>query len=228
MYDHEFRRKAREEFRDFWCAWREQRHAFKHGFKHSPADNPDLKDQNGMPDNPDFQNHEGPADAWREFFHNFMGSWPEKHWIFGGRRFSPWWQGMDSFNPLVASLLSKGGGLLPMYILHLISQKPRYGNEIMEILAEDTGGQWMSNPGAVYPLLALLERQGFIEGKWEDPQKRSIRIYSITKTGEEELAKIKAVMAPKIAETIKVLQGFIQGFDSSKEPAEDASTPPPK
>jgi DNA-binding PadR family transcriptional regulator len=98
----------------------------------------------------------------------------------------------------------------------------------MEILAEDTGGQWMSNPGAVYPLLALLERQGFIEGKWEDPQKRSIRIYSITKTGEEELTKIKAVMAPKIAETIKVLQGFIQGFDSSKEPAEDASTPPPK
>jgi len=228
MHDHEFRRKAREEFRDFWCAWREQRHAFRHGFKHSPADNPDLADQVDMPGDPDFQNHEGPANAWREFFHNFMGSWPEKHWIFGGRRFSPWWQGMDSFNPFVASLLSKGGGLLPMYILHLISQKPRYGNEIMEILAEDTGGQWMSNPGAVYPLLALLERQGFIEGKWEDPQKRSIRIYSITKTGEEELAKIKAVMAPKIAETIKVLQGFIQGFDSSKKPNEEASTPPPK
>ena len=39
---------------------------------------------------------------------------------------------MDNFNPFVASLLSKGGGLLPLLVLVLLEQQPRYGNELME------------------------------------------------------------------------------------------------
>ena len=124
-----------------------------------------------------------------------LAHWPEEHWIFGGRRFSPWHQGIDTFNPFVATLLSKGGGLLPLYVLHLVAQKPRYGNEIMDLLAERTNGQWVSNPGAIYPLLTLLENEGFIEGKWEDPEKRTVRIYTITPTGQAEVARIKMIVA---------------------------------
>jgi DNA-binding PadR family transcriptional regulator len=131
---------------------------------------------------------------------------------------------MDSFNPFVANLLSKGGGLLPLYVLHLVSQKPRYGNEIMEIIAERTGGQWVANPGAIYPLLTQLEAQGLIEGIWEDPQKRTIRIYSLTKAGEQELIRLKAVVSPKLKEAVGVLHKLMQDLDGdegeSNEPDE--------
>jgi DNA-binding PadR family transcriptional regulator len=152
--------------------------------------------------------------AWREFFHTSFGTWPEEHWIFGGRRFSPWHRGIESFNPFVANLLSKGGGLLPLYILHLVAQKPLYGNEIMDLLAERTHGQWVSNPGAIYPLLFLLEHEGFVIGEWEDPDKRTIRVYTITSAGLDEVRRIKTIVSPKIEETIQVLQGLFQDLQS--------------
>jgi hypothetical protein len=126
--------------RDFWREWRDERHHHGTDIQIGQALSPEE------------------MQAWREFFHKTFGNWPEEHWIFGGRRFSPWHQGIDSFNPFVANLLSKGGGLLPLYVLHLIAWQSRYGNEIMDLLAERTNGQWVSNPGAVYPLLSLLER----------------------------------------------------------------------
>jgi PadR family transcriptional regulator PadR len=183
-------RKSRH---DFWREWRDEQRRLRH--EHGPDFVPPLPPTEM-------------AHAWREFFSEFMGALPEDHWFFGGRRFSPWHQGMDTFNPFVASLLSKGGGLLPLYVMQLAAQKPRYGNEIMEIIAERTGGQWVSNPGAIYPLLNLLEEQHLIEGVWEDPQKRTIRIYSLTEEGVQELARLKAIVRPKLTEAIKVLQGL--------------------
>jgi DNA-binding PadR family transcriptional regulator len=187
--------------RNFWREWRDERHHHIHGEDIPVGQSLSPKEM----------------EAWREFFHQTFGTWPGEHWIFGGRRFSPWHQGMDTFNPFVATLLSKGGGLLPLYVLHLVSQQPRYGNEIMEQLAERTNGQWVANPGAIYPLLTLLEKEGFIEGKWEDPDKRTIRIYTITAKGQAEVSRIMMIVMPKIIETVQVLQKFIG--DLQAEPA---------
>jgi DNA-binding PadR family transcriptional regulator len=103
-------------------------------------------------------------------------------------------------------MLSKGGGLLPLYVLQLLCEGPRYGNEIMELITERTGGQWVANPGAIYPLMTVLEEQGFIVGEWEDPRKRTVRIYRLTEDGEAELARLKAIVKPKLMEAIEVLQ----------------------
>jgi PadR family transcriptional regulator PadR len=200
----------RKERRDFWRAWREEQQRLGY-------------EQVDQPRESDVPLREV-ARAWREFFHSFMGDWPEGHWIFGGRRFSPWHQGMASFNPFVASLLSKGGGLLPLYVLHLVSQKPRYGNEIMELIAARTGGQWVSNPGAIYPLLTELEQQGLIEGLWEDPQKRTIRIYSLTKRGSEELSRLRAFVDPKLNEAIEVLTRLMKDLSGGDQAPEDQET----
>ena len=190
--------------RNFWSDWHDERH---HGRGEDIPAGQALSPKE--------------MEAWREFFHQTFGNWPEEHWIFGGRRFSPWHQGMDSFNPFVATLLSKGGGLLPLYVLHLIAQQPRYGNEIMDLLAERTNGQWVSNPGAIYPLLTLLEKEGFIEGKWEDPDKRTVRIYTISPKGQAEVARIEMIVMPKLTETVQVLQQFITDLQagSSKDEA---------
>jgi PadR family transcriptional regulator PadR len=123
-------------------------------------------------------------------------------------------------------LLTKGGGLLPLYVLHLVAQQPRYENEIMDLLGARTNGQWVSNPGALYPLLALLEREGFIKGEWEDPDKRTVRVYTITPSGQDEVTRIKTIVAPKAAETITILQELLtdlQGQASGAPPSSAAA-----
>lgn len=196
--------------RNFWSEWRDERHHYGRGEDFPVGQALSPKEM----------------EAWREFFHQSFGTWPEDHWIFGGRRFSPWHQGMDTFNPFVATLLSKGGGLLPLYVLDIIAQQPRYGNEIMDLLADRTNGQWVSNPGAIYPLLTQLEKEGFIEGKWEDPEKRTVRMYTITSTGQAEVARIEMIVLPKLAETVQVLQELINDLKSSKNEPADTSAPP--
>jgi PadR family transcriptional regulator, regulatory protein PadR len=198
-HEHHHENKDRESgHRNFWHEWRDER--YHHGH--------DMDIQIGQALSPK------EMEAWREFFHTSFGTWPEEHWIFGGRRFSPWHRGIESFNPFVANLLSKGGGLLPLYILHLVAQKPLYGNEIMDLLAERTNGQWVSNPGAIYPLLSFLEHERFVTGEWEDPDKRTIRVYTITSAGIDEVRRIKTIVSPKIEETIQVLQVLFQDLQS--------------
>jgi DNA-binding PadR family transcriptional regulator len=201
--DDDFRRRRRRR-RDFWRAWRDEMH--KHWSEYG-----DHPWEMGPP--PEVLH------AWREFFHSYMGEWPENHWAFGGRRFSPWHQGIDAFNPFVANLLSKGGGLLPLVVMVLLDANPRYGNEIMSMITELTRGQWVANPGAIYPLMTMLEAQGLVEGEWEDPDKRTIRIYRLTGPGRQELARLKAVVRPKLIEAVEVLQRLADNLDERGDDA---------
>jgi PadR family transcriptional regulator PadR len=195
--------------RDFWRAWRDEMRQRWVDYDESV--------EGGPPPPP-----EEVAHAWREFFHSYMGDWPEHHWMFSGRRFSPWHQGEAAFNPFVATLLSKGGGLLPLYALLLLSQKPRYGNEIMALIGERTRGQWVANPGAIYPLMNTLEAQGLIEGQWDDPTRRTVRIYHITESGERELNRLRAVVGPKLREALDVLADLADDLARGGVPGEDA------
>ena len=171
---------------DFWWDWKEE---WQRQRTSAPGQQPPER-----------------VDAWRDFFHQFTGEWPEHHWAFGGRRFHPWHQGDVSFNPFVANLFSQGGGLLPLIVLQLLVEKPRYGNELMSLISQKTAQQWIANPGAVYPLMTELENRGLVEGQWEDPRKRTVRIYHVTAKGEREMERVSAIVLPKLDEAIEVLQ----------------------
>lgn len=192
--------------RDFWHAMREER-------RRQWGDPDDSGNDSRI--RPPFPPHRR-ARFWREFFHEFTGSWPEDHWALGGRRFNPWRQGKDEFNPFVAALLSRGGGLLPLYVMHLLGKRPRYGNEIMDRIRETTAGQWMANPGAIYPLMTTLEKQGLVSGEWEDPNKRTTRVYELTEDGREEMGRLKAIMHPKLVEAIEVLQQMAEDLNGGE------------
>lgn len=160
----------------------------------------------------------GTGGAWHRFFAEFLGVAPENHWLFGGRRFKPWISGRwgpppGQYNPFVAEVMSKGGGLLSLYVLHLLAGKPRYGNDIMREIEERTQGRWGSNPGAIYPLLNVLEERGLVAGAWEDPHKRTRRIYSLLPAGRQELERLKAVMRPKLMEAINVLRYLYEDME---------------
>ncbi len=72
-----------------------------------------------------------------------------------------------------------------LYILHLLTQKNLYGNKIKDEISNRLSNKWTPSPGMIYPLLREMESEGYIEGWWEDPVKRSIRRYKITDKGLE-------------------------------------------
>jgi len=86
--------------------------------------------------------------------------------------------------------------VLPLLVLHFISQGPSYGNQLMERIAEMTEGVLSVNPNTMYPLLRQLESRGLIEGKWEQPDRRSRRYYSITEAGEQEYDRLVQEVRP--------------------------------
>ena len=86
--------------------------------------------------------------------------------------------------------------VLPLLVLHYIAEGPSYGNQLMERIAEMTAGVLNVNPNTMYPLLRQLESRGLIEGKWEHPERRTRRYYSITKAGQREYKRLLEEVRP--------------------------------
>ena len=54
--------------------------------------------------------------------------------------------------------------------------------------------------------MTVLEEEGLITGQWEDPRKRTVRIYEITEKGRGEMQRIRAIVKPKLEEALDVLE----------------------
>lgn len=87
-------------------------------------------------------------------------------------------------------------GLLRYYVLELLSEEPRSGSEIMNLVEERSGGLWRPSPGSIYPLLEWLKSRGYIKETQSD--ETSTKKYTLTEKGMrllEEQRKVKAFMA---------------------------------
>src|SRR5918999_2418215 len=93
--------------------------------------------------------------------------------------------------------------VLPLLVLHLISETPSYGNQLMERIAGMTAGVLSVNPNTTYPLLRELERRGLIEGSWEHPERRTRRYYSLTDEGRAEYERLVEEVRPFL-DSVKV------------------------
>jgi PadR family transcriptional regulator PadR len=102
-------------------------------------------------------------------------------------------------------------------VLHLIARAetaPAYGNQLIERITQITGGAVTLNPNTIYPLLRELEGGGFIEGRWEHPEKRSRRLYTLTEAGAAEYDRIKGGLEPfldSIVKSITLIKNEIYG-----------------
>ena len=74
-------------------------------------------------------------------------------------------------------------GDLRYVILHLISDAPRHGYEIIKLIEDRMAGAHSPSPGIVYPTLTLLEEMGLAQVAVEGSRK----LYSITDPGRQEL-----------------------------------------
>jgi PadR family transcriptional regulator PadR len=86
--------------------------------------------------------------------------------------------------------------VLPLLVLHFISDGPSYGNQLMERISAVTAGVLSVNPNTMYPLLRQLEERELIEGSWEHPERRSRRYYSLTDAGREEYERLVRDVRP--------------------------------
>jgi PadR family transcriptional regulator, regulatory protein PadR len=109
--------------------------------------------------------------------------------------------------------------MFTLLVLHLISNSETgasYGNQLIERIEEITDGAVSLNPNTIYPLLRSLEGGGLIEGRWEHPEKRSRRLYTITEQGRDEYARLRSGIEPfldSIVKTITLIKRAIYGND---------------
>ena len=102
--------------------------------------------------------------------------------------------------------------MFTLLVLHLISNSETgasYGNQLIERIEGITDGAVSLNPNTMYPLLRELEGAGLIEGRWEHPEKRSRRLYTITDQGREEYVRLCDGIEPfldSIIQTISLIK----------------------
>jgi DNA-binding PadR family transcriptional regulator len=64
-------------------------------------------------------------------------------------------------------------------VLALVAEQPRHGYEIIQEIAERTGGAWRPSPGSVYPTLSQLEDEGLVRVE----QSEGRRVVHLTEAG---------------------------------------------
>ena len=82
-------------------------------------------------------------------------------------------------------------GSLELIVLHLLASGEAYGYEIVTKLSDRTQGALEITDGTLYPVLYRLERAGFVDVRWETPQRGVPRkYYRLTEAGRVELARL--------------------------------------
>jgi DNA-binding PadR family transcriptional regulator len=88
---------------------------------------------------------------------------------------------------------SEGGrerGLIALFILHSLSQRPKSGYELLKEIKVKTEGVWVPSKGTLYPILKQLEEEGLINVS--EIAQRSKHIFELTLNGEATLRTLKA------------------------------------
>ncbi len=96
-------------------------------------------------------------------------------------------------------------GDLRFVLLHLISEKPRHGYELITAIEEAFGGMYSPSPGVIYPTLTLLEELGYIRPEAGDGAKK---LYLVTDEGRGFLASNHAQVESILARMAEVGQAY--------------------
>jgi DNA-binding PadR family transcriptional regulator len=134
----------------------------------------------------------GPShSAWRAFAKAMMaarggrrgggGGGDEDEGGYGGGRGGGWGRGGGRL---------LGHGDLRLLLLALIAEKPRHGYDLIRAIEGKFAGAYSPSPGAIYPLLTMLEEQDLIRSTAEGAKK----LYAVTPDGEAWLKENDAAV----------------------------------
>ncbi|MFC5367933.1 PadR family transcriptional regulator [Salinirubrum litoreum] len=98
-------------------------------------------------------------------------------------------------------------GLVSYLVLELLSEKPRYGYEILKEITALSGGHWEPSYGSVYPILHKFEEEGWAEriDREDEPDRK---YFALTDAGESELTEKRVECGGKAGEFADTILGF--------------------
>jgi DNA-binding PadR family transcriptional regulator len=79
-----------------------------------------------------------------------------------------------------------GRGDVRSALLLLLAEEPMHGYQLMQAVAERTGGGWKLSPGAVYPTIAQLEDEGLVRVSADGGRK----LVTLTDAGRAHLSSL--------------------------------------
>ena len=82
-------------------------------------------------------------------------------------------------------------GTLELILLRLLEGQDMYGYQISSTLEERSGNEFRLKEGTLYPVFYRLEDAGFIEARWETPDRGKPRkYYRLTEEGRLESERL--------------------------------------
>ena len=76
-------------------------------------------------------------------------------------------------------------GLLDLIILQYLNQQPMHGYQIITKIRQSFGVYF--GPSTIYPLMAMLEKKGYITSQWNMQSERPRKVYQLTNEGQTML-----------------------------------------
>ena len=73
-------------------------------------------------------------------------------------------------------------------VLLLLTEQPMHGYQLMQAIAERSGGRWTPSPGAIYPTISQLEDEGLVTVTADAGRK----LVTLTDTGREQVEARRA------------------------------------
>jgi DNA-binding PadR family transcriptional regulator len=77
-----------------------------------------------------------------------------------------------------------GRGDVRAAVITLLAEEPMHGYQIIQELAERSGGAWRPSPGSIYPALQLLQDEGLVTAEEKDGK----RVFTLTEAGRADAA----------------------------------------
>jgi DNA-binding PadR family transcriptional regulator len=76
-------------------------------------------------------------------------------------------------------------GLLDFVILQFLKDQPMHGYQVISSLRKSFGVYF--GPSTIYPLLSLLEENGYLKSHWDLKNDRPRKVYNLTSQGKDML-----------------------------------------
>jgi PadR family transcriptional regulator PadR len=76
-------------------------------------------------------------------------------------------------------------GLLDLIVLQFLSSQPMHGYQIITKIRKSFGVYF--GPSTIYPLLATLEKKGYVNSQWNMNNERPRKTYNLTTEGQNLL-----------------------------------------
>jgi len=88
-------------------------------------------------------------------------------------------------NPQKEAQVKLMKGLLDLIVLQFLNSKPMHGYQIITKIRRSFGVYF--GPSTIYPLLASLEKKGYVSSEWNMATERPRKVYELTTEGHTML-----------------------------------------